>query len=158
MKILSSVIISAALMSTVVPAVYAVPDIWHSGFGMGVSEYIIADSQGTEFNISCTSNPDDTQVLQHSVLVTLAGGRILSSHDDNTRITLVTGDEQYAIPSSVGWRNGDNAWVSFIDAVRKSTSFGVWINNKKVASFTPSVSNVHKVLADMPACKTLTAE
>jgi len=157
MKILSSIALTAALLSAV-PTAYAVPNIWSSGFGMGVSEYIITGSQGTELNITCTSNPDDTQVLQHSVLVTLPGGKILSSHDENTQITLVTGDEQYGVPPSLGWRNGDNAWVSFIDAVRKSTAFDVWVNDKKVASFAPSASNVHKVLADMTDCTTLTAD
>ncbi|MCW9614093.1 hypothetical protein [Klebsiella michiganensis] len=157
MKILSSIALIAALLSAV-PTAYAVPNIWSSGFGMGVSEYIITGPQDTGLNISCTSNPDDTQVLQHSVLVTLPGGRILSSHDENTQITLVTGDEQYGVPRSLGWRNGDNAWVAFIDAVKKATSFEVWVNDKKVASFTPSASNVHKVLADMSACTSLTAD
>lgn len=157
MKILSSLALTAALLSAV-PTAYAIPNIWSSGYGMGVSEYIITGSQNTELNISCTSNPDDTQVLQHSVLVTLPGGKILSSRDENTQITLVTGDEQYGVPPSLGWRNGDNAWVSFIDAVRKATSFDVWVNDKKVASFAPSASNVHKVLADMTDCTTLTAD
>ncbi|MEX6157462.1 hypothetical protein [Providencia manganoxydans] len=157
MKRLSYLALTAALLSAV-PTAYAVPNIWGSGYGMGVFEYIITDSQDTELNISCTSNPDDTQVLQHSVLVTLPDGRILSSHDENIQITLVTSDEQYGVPPSLGWRNGDNAWISFIDAVRKATSFEVWINNKKVARFTPSSSNIHKVLADMSVCTTLTAD
>lgn len=157
MKILSSLALTATLLSAV-PTAYAVPNIWGSGYGMGVFEYIITDSQDTELNISCTSNPDDTQVLQHSALVTLPDGRILSSHDENTQITLVTGDEQYGVPPSLGWRNGDNAWISFIDAIRKATPFEVWINNKKVARFTPSASNIHKVLADMSVCTTLTAD
>lgn len=157
MKKLLSIVLTATLLGAVSTA-YAVPNIWSSGFGMGVSEYIITGSQNTELNISCTSNPDDTQVLQHSVLVTLPDGKILSSHDENTHITLVTGDEQYGVPSSLGWRNGDNAWVSFIDAVRKATSFDVWVNDKKVASFAPSASNVHKVLADMTDCTTLTVD
>lgn len=157
MKKLSSIALTAALLGAVSTA-YAVPNIWSSGYGMGVSEYIITDSQNTELNISCTSNPDDTQVLQHSVLVTLPDGKILSSHDEKTHITLVTGDEQYGVPSSLGWRNGDNAWVSFIYAVRKATSFDVWVNDKKVASFAPSASNVHKVLADMTDCTTLTVD
>lgn len=157
MKKLSSIVFTATLLGAVSTA-YAVPNIWSSGFGMGVSEYIITGSQNTELNISCTSNPDDAQVLQHSVLITLPDGKILSSHDENTHITLVTGDEQYSIPPSLGWRNGDNAWVSFIDAVRKATTFDVWVNDKKVASFAPTTNNVLKVLADMSDCKTLTVD
>ncbi|MBZ7483650.1 hypothetical protein [Klebsiella oxytoca] len=157
MKILLAVTLTAVILSAV-PTAFAVPNIWHSGFGMGMSGYIITSPQHTGLNISCTSNPDENQVLQHSVLVTLPDGRTLSSQDDGTAITLVTGGEQYGVPASLGWRNGDNAWVSFIDAVKKATSFEVWVNDKKVASFTPSASNVHKVLADMSACTSLTAD
>ena len=157
MKIFSSIALTAVLLSAV-PAAYAVPNIWSESFGMGVFEYIITGSQNTGLNISCTSNPDDTQVLQHSVLVTLPGGKILSSRDENTRITLVTGDEQYGVPSSLGWRNGDNAWVSFIDAIKKAISFDIYLNDKKVGSFSPSAGNVSKVLSDMSECTTLTAD
>ncbi|KMV68657.1 hypothetical protein AI29_08095 [bacteria symbiont BFo2 of Frankliniella occidentalis] len=156
MKTVSSFLLTAGLLGAV-PSAYAVPNLWRSGFSMGVSEFIITDSKSTELNISCTSNPDESQVLQHSVLVTLPDGKILNSKDENTQIALVSGDTQFAVPPSLGWRNGDNAWIAFINAVRKTTSFEVWVNDRKVASFAPSTSNVHKVLADMSACTTLTA-
>lgn len=99
MKILLAVTLTAVILSAV-PTAFAVPNIWHSGFGMGMSEYIITSPQHTGLNISCTSNPDENQVLQHSVLVTLPDGRTLSSQDDGTAITLVTGGEQYGVPAS----------------------------------------------------------
>jgi hypothetical protein len=39
---------------------------------------------------------------------------MVSSHDDGTTITVVMDHQQYVIPSSLGWRNGDNAWFDFI--------------------------------------------
>jgi len=130
MKILLAVTLTAVILSAV-PTAFAVPNIWHSGFGMGMSEYIITSPQHTGLNISCTSNPDENQVLQHSVLVTLPDGRTLSSQDDGTAITLVTGGEQYGVPASLGWRNGDNAWVSFIDAVKKQHHLKSGLTTKK---------------------------
>lgn len=157
MSVLLKTALTAALLWSSASA-YAVPDIWRTGYGMGVTEYIIISPQHSELNISCTSNPDGDQVLQHSVLVTLPDGSILSSQDENTRITLVSGDEQYGIPASLGWRNGDNDWVTFIDAIMKATSFDIYANDKKVGSFSPPAGNVRKVLADMSECTTLTAE
>jgi len=157
MRLLSKISLTIALLSAVIP-VYAVPNVWGAGFGMGVFEHIITSPQHTGLNISCTNTPDDNQVLQHSVLVTLPDGNVLSSHDKNTLITLVTGDEQYNVPSSLGWRNGDNDWVSFIDAIKKATSFDIYLNDKKVGSFSPSAGNISKVLSDMSECTTLTAD
>ncbi|EHT9908217.1 hypothetical protein [Klebsiella oxytoca] len=157
MNVLPRTLLAAVLLGALSPA-YAVPDMWRSGFGMGVFEHIITSSQHTELNISCTSNPDENEVLQHSVLVTLPNGKILSSRDENTHIILVTGDEQYSVPSSLGWRNGDNEWIAFIDAIGKATSFEIWLNDKKVGSFSPSAGNINKVLSDMAECTTLTAE
>ncbi|CAM4130021.1 MULTISPECIES: hypothetical protein [Lelliottia] len=136
----------------------AVPNMWSSGFGMGVTEYIITSPENVMLNLNCTGNPDDQNILQHHVMLTLPDGSGADSQDENTAITVVTDDQPFPLPSSLGWRNGDNAWLSFIDAISKATSFEIYVNDKKVGHFSPSAGNVHKVLADMSGCTTFIAE
>ncbi|ULH10522.1 hypothetical protein MF265_21780 [Serratia marcescens] len=136
----------------------AVPNMWSSGFGMGVTEYIITSPEKVMLDLNCTSNPDDQNILQHHVMLTLPDGTEADSQNEKTTMTVVMNDQQYPLPSSLGWRNGDNAWLSFIKAISKATSFDIYVNNNKVGHFTPSAGNVHKVLAEMSGCKTLTGE
>lgn len=151
------IILSAGLLAFTITA-HAVPNMWSSGFGMGVTEYIITSPENTLLNLNCTGNPDNQNILQHHVMLTLPDGSEADSQDDKTAITFVTDDQPFSLPSSLGWRNGDNAWVSFIDAIGKATSFDIYVNDKNVGHFSPSAGNVHKVLADMSGCTTITAE
>ncbi len=96
----------------------AVPGLWQQGYGQGNAEYSVTDASGKMFTINCTENPDQNGIYQHSVFLTLAGDKTISSHDDSTDITVVMDHKQYAIPSTLGWRNGDNAWFSFIMDIR----------------------------------------
>ena len=149
-------ILPAGLMAFTITA-QAVPNMWSSGFGMGITEYIITSPEQVMLNLSCTGNPDDQNILQHHVMLTLPDGTEADSQDEKTVMTVVTSDQQYPLPSSLGWRNGDNDWLSFIEAISKATSFDIYVNDNKVGHFAPSTGNVHKVLADMSGCTTLTA-
>ena len=135
----------------------AVPNMWSSGFGMGVTEYIITSPEKVMLNLNCTSNPDDQNILQHHVMLTLPDGTRADSRNEKTAMTIVTSDQQYPLPSSLGWRNGDSDWLSFIEAISKATSFDIYVSDNKVGHFSPSPGNVHKVLSDMSDCTTLTA-
>lgn len=147
------VIVTLAMLASVSTA-QAIPNMWTSGFGMGVTEYIISSPEKVIFNLNCTGNPDEQNILQHGVLVTLPNGTMLDSHDDGTEITVVMDNSQYPLPSSLGWRNGDNARVSFIDALGQSSNFDVYINNNKVGSFSPGLENTQKELSDLSECRT----
>lgn len=147
------VIVTLAMLASVSTA-QAIPNMWTSGFGMGVTEYIISSPEKVIFNLNCTGNPDEQNILQHGVLVTLPNGTMLDSHDDGTEITVVMDNSQYPLPSSLGWRNGDNARVSFIDALGQSSNFDVYINNNKVGSFSPGTENTQKELSDLSECRT----
>jgi hypothetical protein len=149
-------ILPAGLMAFTMTA-QAVPNMWSSGFGMGVTEYIITSPEKVILNLNCTSNPDGQNILQHHVILTLADGTRADSQDEKTAITVVTSDQQYPLPSSLGWRNGDNDWLSFIEAISKATSFDIYVSDNRVGHFSPLPGNVHKVLADMSDCTTLTA-
>lgn len=130
----------------------AVTGLWQQGYGQGNTEYSVTDTSGKMFTINCTGNPDQNGIYQHSVFLTLAGDKTVSSHDDGTDITVVMNHQQYAIPSSLGWRNGDNAWYGFIMDIRKASQFDVYINDRKVGTFSPDVQNAQKVLPTLADC------
>ena len=147
------VIFTAALL-TFVSTAQAIPNMWSSGYGMGVTEYIISSPEKAIFNLNCTGNPDAQNILQHGVLVTLPNGTMLNSHDDGTEITVVMDNSQFPLPSSLGWRNGDNAWVSFIDTLGQAANFDVYVSDKKVGTFSPGLKNTQKELSDLSECRT----
>ncbi|CAI2477861.1 hypothetical protein [Serratia liquefaciens] len=143
------------MVSTLVSATtaQAIPNMWTSGFGQGVTEYLITNSENVVFNLNCTMNPHEQNTLQHNVLIDLSDGTRVDSRDDKTAITVVTDDQQFPLPSSLGWRNGDNAWIQFIDALGHAATFDVYVNDKKVGSFTPGIKNTKKELDDLSGCR-----
>ncbi|HDF5713673.1 TPA: hypothetical protein PC630_001546 [Klebsiella variicola] len=132
----------------------AIPNMWTSGFGQGITEYLITSSESVVFNLNCTINPDEQNTLQHNVLIDLPDGTRVDSHDDKTAVTVVMNDRQFHLPSSLGWRNGDNAWIQFIDAIGDAATFDVYVNNNKVGSFSPGLKNTQKELSDLSECRT----
>lgn len=134
---------------------HALPNMWTSGFGQGVTEYLITSAEKVVFNLNCTGNPDEQNILQHSVYLTLPDGTSVNSRDDGTEITVVMDNSQYPLPSFLGWRNGDNAWVSFINALAQAATFDVYVNDKKAGTFSPGLKNTQKELSDLSGCRTI---
>lgn len=132
----------------------AIPNMWTSGFGQSITEYFITSSENVVFNLNCTMTPDEQNTLQHNVLIDLPDGTRVDSRDDKTTITVVTDDQQFPLPSSLGWRNGDNAWIQFIDAIGNAATFDVYVNNNKVGTFSPGLKNTQKELSDLSGCRT----
>ncbi|HEJ7125227.1 TPA: hypothetical protein SMF65_002918 [Serratia marcescens] len=132
---------------------FAVPNMWASGFGQGITEYLITNPENVVFNLNCTVNPDEQNILQHNVLIDLPDGTRADSHDDKTAIMIVTDDQQFPLPSSLGWRNGDNAWIQFIDALGNAATFDVYVNDKKVGHYSPGIKNTKKELEDLSGCR-----
>ncbi|WP_105604637.1 hypothetical protein [Cronobacter sakazakii] len=130
----------------------AVPGFWQQGYGQGNTEYSVTDTSGKMFTINCTGNPDQNSFYQHSVFLTLTDNRMVSSHDDGTTVTVVMDHKQYAIPSTLGWRNGDNAWYDFIMDIRKTGQFDVYVNDRKAGTFTVDLKNAEKVLPTPGDC------
>lgn len=130
----------------------AVPGFWQQGYGQGNTEYSVTDTSGKMFTINCTGNSDQNGFYQHSVFLTQTDNRIVSSHDDGTTVTVVMDHKQYAIPSTLGWRNGDNAWYDFIMDIRKTGQFDVYVNDRKAGTFTVDLKNAEKVLPTPGDC------
>ncbi|VDZ51678.1 hypothetical protein [Serratia odorifera] len=151
MRLPPAVLMVSSLVSAT--TAQAIPNMWTSGFGQGVTEYLITNSENVVFNLNCTMNPDEQNTLQHNVLIDLSDGTRVDSRDDKAAITVVTDDQQFPLPSSLGWRNGDNAWIQFIDALGHAATFDVYVNDKKVGSFTPGIKNTKKELDDLSECR-----
>ncbi|RYA57283.1 hypothetical protein DD594_24170 [Enterobacter cloacae complex sp. 4DZ1-17B1] len=130
----------------------AIPGFWQQGYGQGNTEYSVTEASGKTFTINCTGNPDQNGFYQHSVFLTLADDKMVSSHDDDTTITVVMNHQQYIIPSSLGWRNGDNAWFSFIMDIRKAKQFEVYVNDRKAGTFSVDLTNAQKALPTLADC------
>lgn len=130
----------------------AIPGFWQQGYGQGNTEYSVTEASGKTFTINCTGNPDQNGFYQHSVFLTLADDKMVSSHDDDTTITVVMDHQQYIIPSSLGWRNGDNAWFDFISNISEARQFDVYVNDHKAGTFTADRKNTEKVLSTLGDC------
>ncbi|HAV8683249.1 TPA: hypothetical protein JLD50_004367 [Escherichia coli] len=130
----------------------AIPGFWQQGYGQGNTEYSVTEASGKTFTINYTGNPDQNGFYQHSVFLTLADDKMVSSHDDDTTITVVMDHQQYIIPSSLGWRNGDNAWFDFISNISEAGQFDVYVNDHKAGTFTADRKNAEKVLSTLGDC------
>ncbi|EHX1547379.1 hypothetical protein K3P89_002782 [Escherichia coli] len=147
---LSRFVLAGALFTSFTAS--ALPGLWQQGYGQGNAEYSVTDASGKMFTINCTENPDQNGFYQHSVFLTQTDNRIVSSHDDGTTVTVVMDHKQYAIPSTLGWRNGDNAWYDFIMDIRKTGQFDVYVNGRKAGTFTVDLKNAEKVLPTPGDC------
>lgn len=144
-----SLIFSTTLLAAV--SAQAIPNIWNSAFGQGVSENSIQNEHGDVFTINCDIGYSENGELT-GVNFTLANGQDLSPSDSNNLELLINGNA-YWIPGFLGWRNGDNAWYSFREAIQGATQFDVYVNQKKMASFVPTPQSTKTVLGDLSECE-----
>ena len=147
-KCLKALLITSAVLSST--AAYAIPNIWNSGYGQGITENIIENEQGDTFTISCDEGYSDNGELTGASFY-LANGDDLSPSEEYSVELLIKGSA-YWIPDSLGWRNGDNAWFDFLEVIKTATQFDVYVNKKKAASFSPSIQSANKVLDNLSSC------
>ncbi|MCT7653689.1 hypothetical protein MBH78_00475 [Oceanimonas sp. NS1] len=126
-------IFSATLLAAT--SAQAIPNIWNSEFGQGISANSIQNEQGDIFTINCDIGYSENGELT-GVDFTLANGQDLSPSDSNTLELLING-KAYWVPASLGWRNGDNAWYSFREAIQSAAQFDVYVNQKKQQASPP---------------------
>lgn len=134
-----------ALAFVSVSATAGIFNMWKVGAGMGYVEYQIESSEGHVLMLSCEMYSDD--VPKHSVMVEPRGKG--AWHWETNDIVIVVDGEQFPFPNSIGWRNGDNAWVSAIWALKDATEFQVWLNGTLIDTFKPSKKNIKSMASDM---------
>lgn len=52
---------------------------WHSGWGMGITEYLVDDGRGNQLNISCPDHTEDGYVRAYATI----GGKSYSSENQD---------------------------------------------------------------------------
>ena len=102
----------------------AIPGFWQQGYGQGNTEYSVTEASGKTFTINCTGNPDQNGFYQHSVFLTLADDKMVSSHDDDTTISNIS----------------------------EAGQFDVYVNDHKAGTFTADRKNAEKVLSTLGDC------
>ncbi|EMB3677746.1 hypothetical protein U8458_004086 [Escherichia coli] len=133
----------AVVLTVTVSVAHAIPNMWGSGFTMGVTEFSI-DNGKWGINISCTGNPNENNVLAHTIYI-YKGDKVVANSGEKNISFVIDGEEFWGVVPD-GTRMNDNAWVSFVKAISTATGFELYINEKKVATFNPSAKNVKKVM------------
>lgn len=141
------VLLSASLLT---PTAMAIPNVWSTGFGQGVAEHVIQNEQGDTFTLSCDVGYSERGDLT-GVGFVLANGQDLSPAD-NRKVELLIDGSVYWLPPELGWRNGDNAWSNFLHAIPTAKRFDVYVDDKKVAGFSPTPQSAKKELDGLSDC------
>ncbi|UYZ85365.1 hypothetical protein MTZ49_07405 [Entomomonas sp. E2T0] len=123
----------------------AAPNLWGSSFAQGFIEYGIVNDKGDSIIITCNIGAGDD--YDNSVAIYLASNK--QYENEKSELEFVIADESYPIPSETETRSGSNAWDSFVGAISTATQFDVYVDNKKITTFSPKANNVKKVLKDM---------
>lgn len=119
---------------------YAVPNIWSVSFAQGYTEYGIGNESNDEVIISCNGGAGED--YDHGVHVYKNDQAIEGN------VSFLIDDEAYYIPEETKTRSGENAWLSFTNAIKTASTFEVYVNNKPAGKFTPSPKNHKNTFSD----------
>jgi len=117
---------------------------WTSGWGMGVSEYLVDDGNGNELNISC---PDDEEKYV-SAYATIAGKNYAS--DSGTGFDVIVDGERYDNPFYTECRVCGANFQAFWPALRKANNLFITADGKTVRL---PVQDIKKVLPPLDSHK-----
>lgn len=78
----------AVVLTVTVSVAHAIPNMWGSGFTMGVTEFSI-DNGKWGINISCTSNPNENNVLAHTIYI-YKGDKVVANSEEKILVSLLT--------------------------------------------------------------------
>lgn len=130
---------------------HAVPNIWNIGSWQGISEYSIEDSKERTLWIACNFDGSDT--IEHSARLEINDKSYQNSDSKYPLTFLLDGKKSVTPPASSGWHGGDQAWNEFIYGMSKARKIDVYLNNKKITTFTPIKSSIDEVAKGMADCK-----
>lgn len=118
----------------------AIPNVWVSGYLQGWSEMSISNKKGQKLWIACNDGYD-TETL-HSVSLESNGQTY-----ENIELLI---DGNVVSPGLAGSpREWENEWVELASYLPKAKKIEVYLNNKKVAVFSPTAKSSKKELSDI---------
>ena len=129
---------------------HAAPNVWRTGAAQGYVEYSIQDSKQRTLWIACEAGVGDE--YDHSARLEMNGKSYENSDSKYPLTFLINGGKEVTPPGTTNWRNGANAWNEFIEGMSQAKKIDVFLNNKKITTFTPNRSSVNEVAEGMLEC------
>ncbi|TCB17529.1 MULTISPECIES: hypothetical protein [Acinetobacter] len=132
---------------------YAAPNVWQSDYAQGFSEYSIQDVKGNTLWVTCNEGAGD--MFDHSVRFQTPKNSYANSDSKYPLTFLLDGKTKVAASASTKWRNGANAWYELSQGISKAKKIDVYLNNKKVTTFTPNQQSIKSVAKHIAACEAM---
>ena len=132
-------------------SVHAAPNVWRTGTAQGFVEYSIQDSKQRTLWIACESGAGDE--YDHSARLQINSKSYENSDSKYPLTFLIDDKKEVAPPGTTNWRNGANAWNEFIEGMAQAKKIDVFLNNKKITTFTPNRLSVNEVAEGMLECE-----
>ena len=140
-------------MAVCTTTIYAAPNVWQSSFAQGFIEYLIQDAKGQTLWVVCNEGAGDE--YDHSARFETKS-KSYENTDSNYPLTfLLDGKTEVAPSGTTNWRNGANAWYEFSHGISKAKKIDVYLNNKKVTTFTPNQQSIKSVAKHIAACEAM---
>lgn len=133
---------------------YSAPNVWQSGFGMGIMEYSLSNSKNQAIMISCNlGGPED---MDHGFYYYPRGFDGDSKTLKNMSIllddkTVVYPPTDGGLPTST--RGGANNWIKLTSGISKARKIQIYSNNRLVATFRPTAASIRAEARDIADCE-----
>lgn len=137
-----TLLLSSLLACTAAAATYE----WTSGWGMGVSEYMVDDGNGNELNISCPDYAEDGGVRAYA---TIAGKQYSSEEgamSGERSFDVIVDGEHYSNPFFTDCRACGANFPAFWQALRQANRLQLVAGGRTINLPT---ANIGKVLAPL---------
>ncbi|WP_111858953.1 hypothetical protein [Acinetobacter sp. CFCC 10889] len=132
---------------------HAAPNVWVSGWGQGFAEYSIRDTKGNTLWVTCNVGAGDD--YDHSARLETPKSSYQNTNSKYPLTFVLDGKKNVAAPETTKWRNGANAWYEFSQGVAKAKKIDVFLNNKKVTTFTPTPQSIRAVAKEISTCESM---
>ncbi|MGQ0753129.1 hypothetical protein [Acinetobacter baumannii] len=132
---------------------HAAPNVWQSSYAQGFIEYSIQDTKGNTLWVVCNEDAGDD--YDHSANLQTKKNRYQNTDSKYPLSFLLDGKTSVAPAGSTKWRNGANAWYDFSHGIAKAKKIDVFINNKKITTFTPNSHSIKTVAKDIASCEAM---
>ena len=126
-----------------------IPNVWTSSFANGgIMEYFISNSRGQTLYVSCS---EGTPYFGNHVSFTGSNGK---EYDESKFSLLIDGNAYYLpdLDKEFYTREEENLWVNFREAISKGKKIEVYMNNRSVARFTPTLASIREHISGMYDC------
>lgn len=132
---------------------HAAPNIWQSSASQGFVEYSIQDAKGNTLWVNCNEGAGDN--YDHSARLETKKARYENTDSKYPLTFVLDGKNSVAAPGTTKWRNGANAWYEFSQGIAKAKKIDVYLNNKKVTTFTPTQQSIRAVAKEISTCQAM---